>query len=140
MSKPWGRSLKFMRPSQTSWTLDLLLHHHKLIALHMYDYFLIRKVNRVIFDFISWLTIYSLYFQVSNIHDYWHNKQQSQLVHSDWWKITLDGIPIGSGTLARDLGVITIWNPRSNGNWWYLEGRFWYINLPLTSEYLEENL
>ena len=27
-----------------------------------------------------------------------------------------DGVPIGSGTFARDLGGITIWTPWSNGN------------------------
>ena len=36
-------------------------------------------------------------------HDY---KQQS-----DRCKIPSDGVPIGSGTLARDLGGITTWNP-----------------------------
>ena len=39
-------------------------------------------------------------------HDY---KQQS-----DRCKIPSDGVPIGSGTLAGDLGGITIWNPWSN--------------------------
>ena len=33
---------------------------------------------------------------------------------SDWCKISSDGVPIGSGTLAGDLGGITIWNPWSN--------------------------
>ena len=46
-----------------------------------------------------------------------------------------DGVSIGSGTLAGDFGGITIWTLWSNGNWCDLEGRFWYINLRLTSEY-----
>ena len=36
--------------------------------------------------------------------------------HSDRSKIPSDGVPIGSGTLAGDLGGITIWTPWSNGN------------------------
>ena len=41
------------------------------------------------------------------------------------------GALIGLGTLARDLGGITIW---SNGSKCNLEGQFWYMNLNLTSE------
>ena len=54
--------------------------------------------------------------------------------HSDWCKIPPDGLPISSGTLAGDLGGITIWTPWSNLKWCNLEGRFWYINLCLISE------
>ena len=39
----------------------------------------------------------------------WCNKQQSE-----WCKIPSDGVPIGSGSLAWDLGGITIWNHLSN--------------------------
>ena len=42
---------------------------------------------------------------------HWCNKQQSDLNRC---KISSDGVPIGSGTLAGDLGRITIWNPWSN--------------------------
>ena len=55
---------------------------------------------------------------------------------NNWCKIPSDGVQIGSGTITGDLGGINIWTLWSNGNWWDLEGQFWYINLHLTSEYV----
>ena len=40
---------------------------------------------------------------------HWRNKEQSERC-----KILSDDVPIGSGTLAGDLGGITFWNPWSN--------------------------
>ena len=42
-------------------------------------------------------------------HKKWHVNNNNQQGHSDRRKISLDGVPIGSGTLAGDLGGITIW-------------------------------
>ena len=62
-----------------------------------------KDTSLLIFRHVSWEITTGHW--ISN----WHNKQQS-----DWCNIPLDGFPIGSGTLARDLGGITSWNPWSN--------------------------
>ena len=62
---------------------------------------------------------------------------------SDWCKISSDGVPIGSGTLAGDLGGITIRTPWSNGNWCDLEGQFWvahWLAVELLREPIREQL
>ena len=59
---------------------------------------------------------------------------------SDRCKIPSEGVPIGSSTLARDLGGITIWTLWSNGNWYDLECWFGYTNLRLTSEFVPKHL
>ena len=86
--------------------------------------------------FRYWLNFYSNYFEWKNRHFlkvpiFARINNKARPFGS--MQNTVNGVPIGSGTLAGDLGGITIWTPWSNGNWCDIEGQFWYINFRLTS-------